>query len=358
MTQRMWMAGLALVLGAGLVWWLMGVSAPEGSDRSTPSALSFEEGTTSSEEAATDAILARPETDRTEGDQGPVLPPRTYDFVRLEVLVQAPIDHQLVAPVEVIVEPAFDDGGPTIARLQREAKLRTAPKTGAVAIFEELVPAAYRIMARAPHLDTVLTLVTLDARIPMQRISLTLATLGALEGVVHMGTDKRMIAAFAPVGLQRVERDLNGLRPRFETFSDGNGFYRFGELAPGSYDLTIGPEKRSLRTPIRVEIAESLARQDVGGLPPVGEVALQALDEVGKALSEVTFDITPEQSEAAGGGRGTTDSEGVFRLGGLQAGTYLIHAQREGFHTLQARFELREIGPVPLVHPVVLRAQD
>lgn len=297
------------------------------------------------------------EAARTEDQAQAHVPPRVYERVRLEVLVQAPLDQPLRTPVEVIVEPAFDDGGSVPARLLREAVLRDAAQGGAVAVFEELIPTAYRVIARAPRLDSVLSLITLDERMPLQRISLMLAPLGGLEGVIHVGEDERLIAAFTPIVLQRVERDLNGELPRLEAQSDGNGRYHFPDLAPGSYDLSVGPAGRPLRTPVRVEIDTAPARQNVGGLPPVGEVSLQAYDEVGKPLANVVFDVVPENSEAKGGGRGRTDAEGVFRLGGLPTGVYLFHAQRDGSHPLQSRFELREIMPVPLVHPVVLRAE-
>jgi hypothetical protein len=137
--------------------------------------------------------------------------------------------------------------------------------------------------------------------------------------------------------------------------ADGNGRYRFVDVPPGSYDLSIGPLGRALRTPLRVEIENAPARQDVGGLPPVGEVAFTLMDEIGTPLEGVSVDLVPPDPEARGGARGKTAADGTLRLGGLPAGEYLIQAQRDGYHPLPSRLELRELA-VPLIQPLVLQA--
>jgi hypothetical protein len=344
------LAFLALALGAGATWWILDAT---GRDRAlerfaselAPSATAEPGGTAPEELAAPRRELA----------ELPNVPTRIYERVRLEILVQAPPGRELAAPVEVTVEPAFDDGGAIAARLRRTAAPRREPPVGAVAGFDDLLPASYRVIATAPGLDAVLTIVELDPRSEVQRISLALAPLGSLSGNVHSGEDPRLVVAFAPVALQRVELDLTGERPRRETQSDASGRYRFEDLPPGSYDLSVGPLGRALRTPLRVEIANEPARMDLGGLPAVGEVALQLFDEIGTPLGGVVVDLVPPSPEALGGNRGLTDEQGSLRLGGLPAGEYLIHAQREGYHPLQSRLELSELH-VPLVQPLVLRA--
>ncbi|MBK9383213.1 MAG: carboxypeptidase regulatory-like domain-containing protein [Planctomycetes bacterium] len=352
MTQRTWLALFALALGAGATWWILGSSGAGASTSSARTELVLAPGESSPSGAATSEESG---AQRMAGESSPVLPLRRYERVRLEVLVQPPEGRELPAGVEVAVEPSFDDGGEKPARLTAQAQPRKQPPLGAVASFEELVPASYRIFASAPGLDSVLTIAELDPRAPVQRISLVLAPLGSLEGVVHSGEETRAIAAFAMVALQRVEVDLSGQRPRRETRADGNGRYRFEDVPPGTYDLSVGPLGRPLRTPVRVELENAPARQDLGGLPPVGEVAFQLFDEIGTPLQGVSVDLVPPDPEARGGARGATAADGTLRLGGLPAGEYLIHAQRDGYHPLQSRLDLRELS-VPLIQPLVLRA--
>lgn len=288
-----------------------------------------------------------------------------YRTMDLEVVVQPPVDHEFTAPVRVRIEEV-----PALTQKPRVRKREAmAPAADPIVTFEGIPPSRYQVFAWSDGFDLAWSQPTFDDTDPSPTFTMSLLPLASLHG--RLLTEERNVPppSHVQVHLHRTEVTIEGYKPRFQTFTDSMGSYRFEKVPRGFYDLFVGPVDNPLVPPLRVHVTQVGSEQDVHKLPRSGEVQIQIRDGDGLPVEGVRVTVAPREGDEPlvdpgigideplkprGGGQGTTDADGILRLGGLPVGTYTLVGTKDGYRSLLTRLEIPvDTAPIPVA--LVLR---
>ncbi len=177
---------------------------------------------------------------------------------------------------------------------------------------------------------------------------------GAIEGRVVDDNGAPVAGVAVSVGTAQSRATSS-----FSTVTDADGWYRFGNLPPGTYSLTL--ERTGFWTTTydtEVKASEVSAEASVN-IPTTTETpaATARLYGLVKATNDtVIAGATVVAAGSAGAARATTDEHGVFLIEGLAAGLYRVLCQAEGYveaslqdvrlEAGQARFQRFVLRPV------------
>jgi hypothetical protein len=171
---------------------------------------------------------------------------------------------------------------------------------------------------------------------PLERngkVAVPLAFAGGAETTVEVVSvlEKAIPAGRSELAMELPQVTIPVLDHRWRLLLPEGARYRFhaGDLRPAVECGAV--EVRYQPSPEMDKIAANRAASPTG-LGGHGELRGQVVDDQGSALPGVTVKLLSPM--ATGGILQVTDSQGSFRFGGLPAGTYGIHAELEGFSSV------------------------
>jgi hypothetical protein len=266
-----------------------------------------------------------------------------------------------VAALETLPLDASDDFGSSPMRWQRrhvDAGVASA-KTDSTGSYElrDLPSSRLTFVARAAaHRPSELVIVGPDERPE----DLVVTQLGSLSGSVEDATTRQPLSPFS-VQISRKDEGSNedhSLIPR--DYDDPSGLFRFDSLAPGRYAVAVlvsnrppsgqwidirPGEETSARFAVESGSSITGVVKDADGGAPIAGATVRAFGNVGWSM-HLTL-------AAASGWSG---ADGSFRIDGLEAGQYQVHAFFPGYVRKQKVVKIEAGADPPPVELELRRA--